>query len=95
MIKHVVMFKLAEKTPENMERATKSLKSLEGSIETLKAIEIGSDFLESERSYDIVLTAYFDDTEGLKTYAQHKNHLPVVKIMQSLCTSSVVVDYEI
>ena len=40
MIKHVVMFKLAEKTPENMERATQSLKSLEGSIETLKAIEI-------------------------------------------------------
>ncbi len=95
MIKHVVMFKLAKKTPENMERATQSLKSLEGNIETLKAIEIGSDFLESERSYDIVLTAHFDDPEGLKTYAQHKNHLPVVKIMKSLCTSSVVVDYKI
>ena len=95
MIKHIVMFKLSEKTPENMEYAIKSLKSLEGSIETLKAIEIGSDFLESERSYDIVLTAHFDDPAGLKTYAQHKNHLPVVKIMQSLCTSSVVVDYEI
>jgi len=95
MIKHVVMFKLAKKTPENMERATQSLKSLEGNIETLKAIEIGSDFLESERSYDIVLTAHFDDPEGLKTYARHKNHLPVVKIMKSLCTSSVVVDYKI
>ena len=95
MIKHVVMFKLAEKTPENMKRAIQSLKRLEGNIETLKAIEIGSDFLESERSYDIVLTAHFDDPTGLKTYAQHKNHLPVVKIMQSLCTSSVVVDYEI
>ena len=87
MIKHIVMFKLSEKTPENMEYAIKSLKSLEGNIETLKAIEIGSDFLESERSYDIVLTAHFDDPEGLKTYAQHKNHLPVVKIMQSLCTA--------
>ena len=95
MIKHVVMFKLAEKNPKNMESAVQSLKSLEGNIETLKAIEIGSDFLESERSYDIVLTAHFDDPEGLKIYAQHKNHLPVVKIMQSLCTSSVVVDYEI
>ena len=95
MIKHVVMFKLADKTPENMERATQSLKSLEGNIETLKAIEIGSDFLGSERSYDIVLTAHFDDLDGLKIYTQHKNHLPVVKIMQSLCTSSVVVDYEI
>ena len=95
MIKHIVMFKLSEKTPENMEYAIKSLKSLEGNIETLKAIEIGSDFLESERSYDIVLTAQFDNQEDLKFYAQHENHLPVVKIMQSLCTSSVVVDYKI
>ena len=95
MIKHVVMFKLADKTPENMERATPSLKSLEGNIETLKAIEIGSDFLESERSYDIVLTAQFDNQEDLKIYAEHENHLPVVKIMRSLCTSSVVVDYKI
>ena len=95
MIKHIVMFKLSEKPPENMEYAIKSLKSLEGNIETLKAIEIGSDFLESERSYDIVLTAQFDNQEDLKIYAQHENHLPVVKIMRSLCTSSVVVDYKI
>ena len=95
MIKHIVMFKLSEKTPENMEYAIKSLKSLEGNIETLKAIEIGSDFLESERSYDIVLTAQFDNQEDLTIYAQHENHLPVVKIMRSLCTSSVVVDYKI
>ena len=95
MIKHIVMFKLSEKTPENMEYAIKSLKSLEGNIETLKAIEIGSDFLESERSYDIVLTAQFDNQEDLKIYAQHENHLPVVKIMRSACASSVVVDYTI
>ena len=95
MIKHIVMFKLSEKTPENMEYAIKSLKSLEGNIETLKAIELGSDVLESERSYDIVLIAQFDNPEGLKIYAQHENHLPVVKIMKSLCTSSVAVDYEI
>ena len=66
MIKHVVMFKLAQKTPENMKRAMQSLKSLEGNIETLKTIEIGSDFLESERSYDIVLITQFDNPEGLK-----------------------------
>ena len=94
MVKHIVMFKLTEKTPENMDRATNSLRSLEGKIETLKSIEIGTDFLGSERSYDIVLIAYFEDREGLKIYGAHKNHLPVIKIMRSLCSSSVVVDYE-
>ena len=95
MVKHIVMFKLAEKTTENMERAINSLSSLEGNIETLQSIEIGNDFLESDRSYDIVLTAHFKDRDGLCIYAKHENHLPVVKIMRSLCSSSVVVDYEI
>jgi hypothetical protein len=95
MVKHIVMFKLTEKTSQNMELATDSLRSLENKIETLKSIEIGTDFLESDRSYDIVLTAHFENQEGLKTYSSHENHLPVVKIMRSLCSSSVVVDYEL
>jgi len=95
MVKHIVMFKLNEKTSQNMQLATDSLRSLENKIETLKSIEIGTDFLESDRSYDIVLTAYFENQEGLKTYSSHENHLPVVKIMRSLCSSSVVVDYEL
>ena len=95
MVKHIVMFKLEEKTPKNMELAINSLRSLEGKIETLKSIEIGNDFLETERSYDIVLTAQFENREGLKIYGDHENHLPVVKVMRSLCSSSVVVDYEI
>jgi hypothetical protein len=95
MVKHIVMFKLAKKNTENMERAADSLRSLEGNIETLQSIEIGTDFLESERSYDIVLTAHFKDQDGLNIYANHENHLPVVKIMRSLCSSSVVVDYEV
>ena len=95
MVKHIVMFKLAEKNPENLDQAVAALNSLRGNIETLKLIEIGADFLSSERSYDIVLTAFFDNHEGLKAYAGHKNHLPVVEKMRSLCSSSIVVDYEI
>ena len=67
MVKHIVMFKLTEKTSQNMQLATDSLRSLENKIETLKSIEIGTDFLESDRSYDIDLTAHFENQEGLKT----------------------------
>jgi hypothetical protein len=94
MVKHIVMFKLADKNKENLDQAVEALNSLRGKIETLNFIEIGTDFLSSERSYDIVLTAFFDDRDGLKTYAGHKNHLPVVDKMRSLCSSSIVVDYE-
>lgn len=94
MVKHIVMFKLAEKNQENLDQALAALNSLKGNIETLKFLEIGTDFLSSERSHDIVLTAFFDDREGLKVYAGHANHLPVVEKMRSLCSSSIVVDYE-
>ena len=95
MVKHIVMFKLSDKTPENMKRAVNSLRSLEGNIEVLKSIQIGTDFLESDRSYDIVLTAEFENREGLEIYGRHENHLPVVKVMRSLCSNTAVVDYEV
>ena len=94
MVKHIVMFKLAEKNQKNLSQAIAALNSLRGNIETLKSLELGIDFLNSERSYDFVLTALFDDREGLKKYVAHKNHLPVVEKMRSLCSSSIVVDFE-
>lgn len=94
MIKHIVMFKLTEKTPDNLDRVEKALNGMQGKIETLKFLEVGRDFSASERSFDIVLTTHFDDQEGLQTYINHPEHLPVVKLIRSLCSGSVVVDYE-
>jgi stress responsive alpha/beta barrel protein len=94
MIKHIVMFKLTEKTPENVDQVIKALKGMQGKIETLKHLEVGRDYSGSERSYDVVLTTHFDDKEGLQAYIGHEVHLPVVKKIRSLCAGSVVVDYE-
>ncbi|GJL79753.1 MAG: stress responsive protein [Nitrospinaceae bacterium] len=94
MVKHIVMFRLTEKTPENMKLVIDALNGMQGKIETLRFLEVGQDFSGSERSYDVVLTTHFDDREGLKTYATHKNHLPVIEKMRALCSGSVVVDYE-
>ena len=94
MVKHIVMFKLIEKNKTNIEKVINALKSLEGNIEVLRSLEIGIDFIQSERSYDIVLTTELDNREGLEIYKPHPNHLPVVKIIRSLCSGSVTVDYE-
>ena len=95
MVKHIVMFKLTDKTPVNMEKVVSSLKTMEGKIETLRHIEIGVDFKGSERSFDVVLITHFDDREGLKTYVDHKYHQPVRQTIRALCCNSVVIDYEI
>ena len=95
MVKHIVMFKLKDKTAENLDKAVSALKGLAGNIETLKFLEVGTDYLGSESSYDIVLTTHFDDKEGLDVYRTHKNHIQVVNLIKELCLGSVVVDYEI
>ena len=94
MVKHIVMFKLLAKNKANIEKAVNALKSLEGNINVLRSMEIGVNFTESERSYDIVLITEFDNREGLNIYGPHPNHLPVAESIRSLCSSSVVVDYE-
>ena len=93
MVKHIVMFKLKEKNAENMESAVSKLRGLDGKIESLKFIEVGVDFKETERSYDLVLTTHFDDQEGLSAYASHPTHLPIIETLQNLCSDSIVVDY--
>lgn len=95
MVKHIVMFKLAENNQSNLDTVVKALRGMEGKIETLRFIEVGVDYSSSERSYDVILTTQFDDREGLKTYVKHKNHVPVAQTMRSLCSHSVVVDYEL
>ena len=95
MIKHIVMFKLKEKKPASLEKAVQALQSLEGEIEALRSLEIGIDFTQGERSYDIILTTLFDDRKGFDTYGPHPKHIPVKETMRALCSSSVVVDYEV
>lgn len=94
MVKHIVMFKLKDKTQENLDKLADALEGMEGHIETLRFLEVGRDFKGSERSYDLVLTTHFDDREGLQTYSAHEVHQPVLKLARELCSSTIVVDYE-
>ncbi len=89
------MFKLAKKTSENIHTVVSALRGMEGQIETLKYIEVGTNCRESDRSFDVVLTTHFEDQKGLDIYISHEVHKPVVETVQSLCEKSVVVDYEI
>ena len=76
-----------------MEVTVSTLRGLDRKIESLRFIEVGVDFKESERSYDLVLTTHFDDQEGLSAYASHSSHLPVIETMRNLCSNSIVGDY--
>lgn len=94
MITHVVLFKLKHNSVEILETAVATLRSLDGQIPTLKSIEVGTDLVRSERSYDIALITRFDDMDDYKVYADHPNHLPVLNYMRSVVSAAVAVDFE-
>ena len=53
MIKHIVCFKLADSSEASKNKAKEVLMSMVGNVPTIRSIEVGTDFLCSERSYDV------------------------------------------
>jgi hypothetical protein len=93
MIKHVVFFKFESK--EETKEVKKRLLDMDGKIDVLKYIEVGENFLESERNYDLCLITHFDTLEDLKIYADHPVHVPVKEYIGTVAKSAVAVDYEV
>ena len=75
MIKHIVCFKLKDNSPEACQRAREVLLSMKGKVEQLRDIQVGIDFLHSERSYDIILEVLLDSREDMEAYQNHPYHV--------------------
>ena len=96
MIKHIVCFKLKDNSPENCQKAKDVLLSMQGNVPLLRGIEVGVDFLHSERSYDVILQVLLDGAAALEAYQNDPYHCAVVKThMHAVCEASVAIDYEI
>ena len=94
MIVHVVMFKLKEEDKKaNLLKIKAVLEQLPKTIEELISMEVGINFDESERAYDLSLYSTFKTKEDLKSYAVHPAHLKVVAFIKSVALESKVVDY--
>ena len=96
MIVHIVIFKFKEENKNsNIELVTQKLNDLVGHIDELKSIEVGVDFNQSERAFDLSLYSTFQTKEDLKAYAVHPEHVKVVELIKSVTLESKVVDYEL
>lgn len=95
MIVHIVMFVFKkENKTENLQKAKEILEALMGKVPSLLSMEVGLDFMQSERSFDLVLTSTFADKDGLSEYAVHPAHLEVVSFIKEVTEAAKVVDYE-
>jgi len=94
MIVHIVMFRFKDDNKAlNMARVQKKLQDLEDSIDELKSMEIGINFNETPRAYDMSLYSTFESPLELKAYQNHPEHLKVVEFIKDVTVESKVVDY--
>lgn len=95
MIRHTVLYKLKEYTPENATRLVDVFMSMQGKIPQLIDISAGVDKLRSERSYDVILECIFKNMEDLKIYTDSDVHKPVAEYVKQNVEVSKCVDCEI
>ena len=94
MIVHIVMFKFKEENKaENLTKTEVMLNALVTKIDGLKSMEVGIDFNQSERAFDMSLYSTFESKEDLAVYATHPAHLEVVSFIKEVTETSKVVDY--
>lgn len=93
-VTHIVMVKLKDPTPANIEETIEKIRGMEGKIEELKMLEVGQDIVRSDRSYDLALIARFENMAGLEVYNTHPVHLPVLEYLRDRVSKVVAVDYE-
>ena len=93
MVKHIVCFKLKPNVDVN--KTAEVLRSMKGNVKEIVDIEVGVDFLKSERSYDIILQVTLKDKKSLQDYQNNEYHCSVVKKhMHAVRESSIAEDYE-
>lgn len=95
MIKHVVCFKLIDSSEKSKLLTKEMLLSMIGNVKLFTDIEVGTDFLQSARSYDVILITSFKSKEDLDAYQVDEYHKNVVKpFMHARVIASVAVDFE-
>lgn len=95
MFRHIVMVKI--KSSLDIALTCKMFKdkllTLTEKIPDLIHMEVGININLKPSAYDLVLTADFDNEEGLNRYRIHVEHLSVLEYMNEIVEKVVVVDY--
>lgn len=96
-LRHIVMWRLSGETREERDaqaaRAAAAIEPLRERVPTVRALTLHRNELFDGANFDLVLSADFDDAEGLAEYAGHPEHLPVIDLMKTLTTARAAADF--
>jgi len=94
MLVHIVMFKFKEENKKaNIIQAKQMLENLMGAVPSLRSMDVGVNFIASNRAMDLSIIAVFESDEGLNAYDIHPEHQKVVNFIKSVVDYSKASDY--
>ena len=95
MIRHVVLFSLAEAPQKSavMEQFKAAIEDLPRSIDWIRQISVR--FNRNPEEYDLVLTADFDSLDDVRRYAAHPRHVAAGRLLAPLKKARACVDFEL
>ncbi len=95
MLKHIVMIKFnAGQDVEKLGDEFKQLlEALLTSVKSLKSMEVGQNISTKPSAYHLVLTALFDNEDGLNDYRSHPDHVKILHRIKETVEKMAAVDY--
>ena len=91
MIKHIVLFKVNDKSKIN--EAQEKILNLKNHIPEIIDIEVFSDIGYDENASDFGLITTLKSVDDLDIYAKHPDHLEVISFIKTIATQRVAIDY--
>lgn len=93
-VKHIVLIKLKERNAENQNKVADILRKMNTkNIPFVNSFFVGTDFLDSNRSYDVLLEVELPKDE-LSHYADFPFHQQIKKEFAPYMDHSVTIDVE-
>jgi hypothetical protein len=94
MLTHIVCWKYkAETSAEQRTDHIARLRALPDLIPNIISLDVGSDILHLERSFDTGMIAVYPDREALDFYTDHPAHQEVVAFGKQIAEKAVSVDF--
>ena len=98
MVKHLVFFRI-KKEIANKEKTIGefilALKQLKERIPSIVYLEIGRNINPHPLAHDISLITEFEDSDGLKAYAEHPAYVQITEHLLQVTTDRSFIDYEV
>ena len=91
MIKHIVLFKVNDKS--QIEKAKELILGLKKDIPEIIDIEVFSDIGYDKSASDFGLITTLKDKNDLDIYAKHPKHLEVIKFIKTIAIQRNAIDY--